>query len=323
MNLNAIAGLICGIGIFLFSVVQMSEVMNKAAGEKSERLLSKFGTNRAAGVFAGAGITAAVQSSAAVTVSAISLADCGKLSLSACTGIIMGSNIGTTVTGVLAALKFSFAAPFFLLVGAFAMLVTKSEKVKNTACFLCALGLLFVGIDTMKESAAKLNESGLLTKLFLSFTSPLSAVVFGFLSTAAAQSSSATVGVLQSLVSVGAISRESAVFMICGQNIGATVPTLLSAVKAKKTAKSAALFHLIFNLIGTSGVFLLSLFVSPAAIFESIENGESFVCAVHVMFNVLCTVVVFPLSLPLARLSEKTVASFSRVKKSFSAGREY
>lgn len=307
MVLRSVLGLLCGVGIFLFSVVQMSEAMKSLCGEKTERLLQRFTKNRLSGVLCGAGITAVVQSSAAVTVTAVSLADCGKLSLSSCVGIIMGSNIGTTVTGVLVALDFSFAAPLLVFAGAFCALISKSGKVKNAAVFLCALGLLFVGIETMKEGAQKLNENGMLSRLFVRFDSKLSGLLFGFFSTAAAQSSSATVGVLQSLVSVGAVKRESAVFVVCGQNIGATVPTLLSALRANERARAAAVFHLFFNLFGTFAVLFLSAFFPISKIFFKISSGEGFVCAVHVLFNVLCTAVVFPFSARITDFS-KTVS---------------
>ncbi len=310
MDLRAVAGLFCGVGIFLFSVVQMSESMKNLFEKKGERLIQKLSKNRFSGVLCGAGLTGIVQSSAAVTVTAVSLADCGKLSLSSCVGIIMGSNIGTTVTGVLAALNFSFAAPFLIVFGAFLALVSKNEKLKNAAVFLCALGLLFVGISTMKDSAQELDKNGFLSSFFLRFSSKLSGVLCGFVSTAIAQSSSATVGVLQSLVSVGAIKRENAVFIICGQNIGATVPTLLSSIKAEEKAKAAAVFHLLFNLFGTAGVLFLSLLFPLSKPFEVFKSGEGFVSAVHVLFNVLCTAAVFPFSIRVTKLSKKLVSFF-------------
>ncbi|MDO4379999.1 MAG: Na/Pi symporter, partial [Clostridia bacterium] len=151
----------------------------------------------------------------------------------------------------------------------------------------------------------ELNENGLLSSFFSRCSSRFSGLLFGFVSTALVQSSSATVGILQSLVSVGAVSRESAVFIICGQNIGATVPTLLSALCSDKKAKAAALFHLLFNLFGTASVIIVSLF-------EKIEKGEVFVSAVHVLFNVLCTVVMFPFSTVVTEISEKIAGLFER-----------
>lgn len=312
MDFRAVSGLLCGIGIFLFSVVQMSESMKKLCEKKAESVLQRFTKNRLSGVLCSAALTAVVQSSAAVTVTAVSLADCGKLSLSACTGIIMGSNIGTTATGVLVALNFYSAAPFLVLFGAFFLLVSKNEKIRAVSLFLCSLGFLFVGIETMKDSCAVLNENGLLSSFFSRCSSRFSALLFGFVSTALVQSSSATVGILQSLVSVGAVSRESAVFIICGQNIGATVPTLLSALSSDKKAKAAALFHLLFNLFGTASVVIVSFLFPVSALFEKIEKGEVFVSAVHVLFNVLCTAVMFPFSTGVTDISEKIVGLFER-----------
>lgn len=307
MNIKAFFALLCGVGIFLFSVVQMSESMKAVFESRTGTVLQRYASNRFFGVIAGALSTAVVQSSAAVTVTAVSLADCGVLSLSQCVGVIMGSNIGTTFTSVLTVLNFSAAAPFLILFGAFCALAAKKKSIKSTAVFFCALGLLFVGLDTMRDASRALDENGFLSSLFLRFSSKLASVFIGFASTAVMQSSSATVGVLQSLVFVGAISRESAIFMICGQNIGATVPTLISALRAGKTAKAAAVFHLIFNLFGAAAFLLLSLFVPLPAALEEIEDGKVFVCTVHVLFNLLCTAALFPFAERLAKFSLKLI----------------
>ena len=312
MNIKAFFALLCGTGIFLFSVVEMSESMKAVFESRTGAVLQKYASNRFFGLVAGTLSTAVVQSSAAVTVTAVSLADSGVLSLSQSIGIIMGSNIGTTVTSVLTVLNFSAAAPFLILGGAFCALIAKNGKVKNTAFFFCALGLLFVGIETMRDAAKALDENGFLSALFLRFSSKFAAVFIGFAATALAQSSSATVGVLQSLVSVGAIGRESAVFIVCGQNIGATVPTLFSALRAGKTAKATAVFHLFFNLFGTLMFLLLSLFFNLAAPFERIEEGKTFVCIVHVLFNVFCTAALFPFAERIANFSLKIVEGKSR-----------
>lgn len=303
MDIRAFFAFLCGVGIFLFSVVQMSEAMKAVFEKRTGAVLEKYASNRFFGVIAGTLSTAVVQSSAAVTVTAVSLADSGVLSLSQSVGIIMGSNIGTTVTSLLTVLNFSAAAPFLILSGAFCALVAKKKSIRNIALFLCSFGLLFVGLETMKDASKALNENGFLSSLFLRFSSKPAAVFVGFASTAVAQSSSATVGVLQSLVSTGAISRESAVFMVCGQNIGATVPTLFSALRSGKTARAAAVFHLIFNIFGTAFFLLLSAFVPFPAFLSEIEDGKAFVCAVHVLFNLFCTAVLFPFAEHFAKIS--------------------
>lgn len=303
MAFKALCGFCCGVGIFLFSVVQMSEAMKKLCLGKLEALLQKLCVNRFFAVLTGAAVTGLIQSSAAVTVCATSLVDCGTLSASQGIGIIMGSNIGTTVTGVLIALNFSAAAPFIVLFGALLSLFSKSEKLKSLGLFFCALSLLFVGIDTMKQAAAALNENGSLSSLFSLCSSKFTGLLFGFASTALLQSSSATVGILQSLVSVGAVGRKAAIFIICGQNIGATVPTLLSALHSNEKAKATALFHLLFNFFGTALVFLLSLFIPVEVLFSKIGDGAAFVSLFHLLFNAAGTAAVFPFSLSLLRLS--------------------
>ena len=304
MIFRAVCGLCCGVGIFLFSVVQMSSSMKKLCLGKVEPLLQKLCVNRIFSVFTGAAVTGLIQSSAAVTVCATALVDCATLTQAQGIGIIMGSNIGTTVTGVLVALNFSAAAPFIILTGAFVSLFSKSEKSKDLGFFLCALSLLFVGIDTMKEAVATLNSDGRLSSLFSFCSSRLTGLLFGFFSTALLQSSSATVGILQSLVSAGAVGRDAAVFIVCGQNIGATVPTLLSALRSDKKAKSTAFFHLTFNLCTTAMVLCLSFFFPVESLLSWIDDGAGFVSVFHLLFNTVGTLVLFPFSMPLLRLSE-------------------
>lgn len=315
MELSTLCGFFCGVGIFIFSVLEMSEAMKKLCLGRLESLLQKLCVNRFLAVLTGAAVTGLVQSSAAVTVCTTALVDCGALSSSQGVGIIMGSNIGTTVTGVLIALNFSAAAPFIVLAGAIILLFSKSEKFRSFGCFLCALSLLFVGIDTMKEAAAALNRDGKLTLLFSLCSSRLTGVLFGFVSTALLQSSSATVGILQSLVSVGAVSRKAAVFIVCGQNIGATFPTLLCAVRSDEKARATAVFHLLFNLAATSGVLVLSLFVPVEALFSKINSGAGFVSVVHLLFNAAATAVLFPLAPFLLKLSSALVGKTEKIKR--------
>lgn len=312
MNFKAFSAFLCGIGIFLFSVVQMSESMKKVCRGKAASALKRLTSNRISGVLTGTAVTAVVQSSAAVTVTATALVESGVLSASQGVGIIMGSNIGTTVTGVLAALKFSAAAPFLVFFGALFSLFSSGERLKSFGFFLCALSLLFVGVDTMKDAAAALNESGALSSFFERSGSRLFGIFIGFFSTAILQSSSATVGILQSLVAVGAVGREYSVFVICGQNIGATVPTLLSALRAHKGAKTTAVFHLFFNLFGTLVFLIASFFFPISSLFSFFSDGAAFVGAVHVFFNVFSTVLLLPFAALITRLSEKVVSLFSK-----------
>lgn len=318
MAFKALCGFCCGVGIFLFSVVQMSNAMKKLCLGRLEAFLQKLCVNRFFAVLTGAAVTGLIQSSAAVTVCATSLVDCGTLSASQGIGIIMGSNIGTTVTGVLIALNFSAAAPFIVLFGALLSLFSKSEKLESLGLFLCALSLLFVGIDTMKQASQTLNENGSLSLLFSLCSSRLTGLLFGFASTAALQSSSATVGILQSLVSVGAVSRQAAVFIVCGQNIGATVPTLLSALRSNEKARATALFHLLFNFFATALVFLVSLFVPIESLFSKIMDGACFVSVFHLLFNAVGTAAVFPFSLSLLKLASALTARPSVAGRLFS-----
>lgn len=308
MNIKIIAGVLCAVGMFLFGIDVMSDGLTLCCGEKIKSVLASCTKNRFRAMLTGLFVTAVLQSSCAVTVMTVSFVDCGVLSLSQSVGIIMGSNIGTTVTSLILSGSFSLVAPIGVFAGAIMKLFFKNEKVKALGLVVCGFGLIFVAMSSMGEYLSFFKESGSAQRLISLCSNPLSCAAVGFLITTVMQSSSATVGVLQSAVFEKIVPLQSAVYILFGQNIGAVVPTLLASVKAKPAAKKSAVVHLLFNVFSTVGFLFVVRFTPYVALLEKIENKKLAVSVAHVAFNVLGTAVLLPFSSFLAKLADKIVS---------------
>ena len=267
------------------------------------------------GVLLGAGITAVIQSSSATTVMVVGFVNAGIMNLKQAMGVIMGANIGTTVTGWLVSsvewaefLSPARLAPIAVMAGVILMLVGKRRSSKEIASIIVGFGLLFIGITTMSSAVEPLQDSESFTNLFVTLGSnPLLGILAGTLVTAVIQSSSASVGILQSLAAAGLVPFSAAIYIIMGQNIGTCVTAILSSLGAKKTAKTAALMHLLFNIIGTI------IFSTAAIIFFQVvqpewANGlitQTEISIVHTAFNICTTVLLFPVSDWIIKLAKK------------------
>ena len=248
-----------GLGMFIYGMQIMSQGLENAAGNKMKSLLEVLTKNKFLGVALGALITAVIQSSSATTVMVVGFVNAGIMNLAQAMGVIMGANIGTTITGWIvsmgewaAFLKPSTIAPIAIAIGVVVMMVGKRRATKDVASIVVGFGLLFIGIDNMSGAMSGLKEVPAFTNLFVSLGSnPILGILIGAGVTAIIQSSSASVGILQSLAVAGLIPFNSAVYIIMGQNIGTCVTAMLSSMGAKKNAKTAALMHLLFNIIGT------------------------------------------------------------------------
>ncbi|MGN1418071.1 MAG: Na/Pi cotransporter family protein [Acutalibacteraceae bacterium] len=315
MNLQNFAGILCAVGMFLFGIDIMGDGLSSACGEKMKNILSSCTKNRLTGVMTGFAVTAVIQSSCAATVMAVSFIDCGLLTLSQSVGIIMGANIGTTVTSLLLSGSFSAAAPLAVFLGTVMKLFFKNEKVKNIGLVLCGFGLLFVAMSSMSEYLSFFKDSGKADEFLQAAAGPFKNILIGFVITAVMQSSSATVGVLQSAAASGLVSIESCVYILFGQNIGAVVPTLLSCVKAKDEAKKAAVIHLLFNVLGTAVFFFIAKLTPYISFLESIENKKLAVSAAHIIFNVVSTMILFPFGETLVKISDKIVSFRPKIVK--------
>ena len=304
-NILSMAG---GLGLFLFGIRTMGDGLENAAGAKLKRMLEVLSGNRFLAVLVGFVVTAIIQSSTATTVMVVGFVNAGMMSLAQAVGVIMGANIGTTVTSLLIALNFSSFAAAAVLVGVILMLASKKTVVKNLGAIFTGFGLLFLGIDMMSDSMAPLRESAGFMNFIVTVSEsplrPLFGIILGIVMTAVLQSSSASVGVLQTLAMQGLVPLKFSVFVLFGQNIGTCLTALFSTVGAKKNSKRAAVIHLLFNLIGT-GIFILIALLAPYV--EWIEklspDPMAQIAISHIVFNIVSTVIMFPFANVLVKLS--------------------
>ena len=304
-NILSMAG---GLGLFLFGIRTMGDGLENAAGAKLKRMLEVLTGNRFLAVLVGFVVTAIIQSSTATTVMVVGFVNAGMMSLAQAVGVIMGANIGTTVTSLLIALNFSSVAAASVLVGVILMLASKKTVVKNLGAIFTGFGLLFLGIDMMSDSMAPLRDSAGFMNFIVTVSEsplrPLFGIILGIVMTAVLQSSSASVGVLQTLAMQGLVPLKFSVFVLFGQNIGTCLTALFSTVGAKKNSKRAAVIHLLFNLIGT-GIFILIALLTPYV--EWIEklspDPMAQIAISHIVFNIVSTVVMFPFAKVLVKLS--------------------
>lgn len=304
-NILSMAG---GLGLFLFGIRTMGDGLENAAGAKLKRMLEVLTGNRFLAVLVGFVVTAIIQSSTATTVMVVGFVNAGMMSLAQAVGVIMGANIGTTVTSLLIALNFSSVAAAAVLVGVILMLASKKTVVKNLGAIFTGFGLLFLGIDMMSDSMAPLRDSAGFMNFIITVSEsplrPLFGIILGIVMTAVLQSSSASVGVLQTLAMQGLVPLKFSVFVLFGQNIGTCLTALFSTVGAKKNSKRAAVIHLLFNLIGT-GIFILIALLTPYV--EWIEklspDPMAQIAISHIVFNIVSTVVMFPFAKVLVKLS--------------------
>lgn len=304
-----------GLGMFIYGMQIMSQGLENAAGNRMKSLLEVLTKNKIMGVALGALITAVIQSSSATTVMVVGFVNAGIMNLTQAMGVIMGANIGTTITGWIVSmgewasfLKPSTLAPIAIAIGVVVMMVGKRRATKDVASIVVGFGLLFVGIDNMSGAMSGLKEVPAFTNLFVSLgNNPILGVLVGAAVTAIIQSSSASVGILQSLAVAGLIPFNSAVYIIMGQNIGTCVTAMLSSMGAKKNAKTAALMHLFFNIIGT-----VIFSIASIAFFQIVNPawGRGMITAtqistVHTAFNIATTVLLFPFSNLIIKLAKK------------------
>ena len=304
-----------GLGMFIYGMQIMAQGLENAAGSKMKSLLEVLTKNKFFGVLLGAFITAVIQSSSATTVMVVGFVNAGIMNLTQAMGVIMGANIGTTVTGWLVssvewakALSPANIAPVAVMIGVIVMLTGKRRSTKDISSIIVGFGILFIGITTMSDAVEPLQQSEAFCNLFVTLGhSPFLGIVAGALVTAVIQSSSASVGILQSLAAAGLVPFNAAVYIIMGQNIGTCVTAIMSSIGAKKTAKTAAVMHLLFNIIGTI------IFSVVAIVFFKVINpgfGEALITqteisTVHTIFNIGTTILLFPVSDWIIKLAKK------------------
>ena len=305
MDFSIILGLLGGLALFLYGMQMMSSGLEAAAGDKMKSILEKLTANRFLGVQVGALITAVIQSSSATTVMVVGFVNAGMMTLNQAVWIIMGANIGTTITGILVSLDVGALAPLFAFIGVVVLVFIKNQKLQHIGQILAGLGVLFIGMDMMSGAMSPLRESEMFINLMSNFSNPLLGILFGTVFTAIIQSSSAAVGIVQTLSESGILPFGSAVFVLFGTNIGTCVTAVLSSMGANRNAKRATLIHLMFNLIGTI-IFTAAVIAFPIA--ELVENAVSDpmarIAAMHTLFNIVTTVMLLPLGNYLAKLAQ-------------------
>ena len=301
--------LIGGLGMFLYGMNVMGDGLQKAAGEKLKKIIEMLTTNRIMGVLVGTLVTAIIQSSSATTVMTIGFVNAGIMSLQQAVGVIMGANIGTTVTAQLVSFNIEKYAPIAIGIGMVFWFFTKKKNIKNISEILIGFGILFVGMNFMKEAAAPVSEMSQVhdAMLYLS-KNPVLGILAGFLITGTIQSSSASIGILIVLASQGLLPITAALPVLYGDNIGTCVTSLLSTIGASRNARRAAIMHLCFNVIGTL-LFIIVLSKPIVALVTSIDptNVPRQIANAHTLFNVVNVIVLLPFSTYLVKLATKLV----------------
>lgn len=322
-----------GLSLFLFGMNLMGQALERRAGGSLEALLKKLTTNKIAGLLTGLGVTAVIQSSSATTVMVVGFVSSGLMTLKQAVHVIMGANIGTTVTAwflslagidggslFVKLLKPSSFTPVLAFAGMLLYMFFKEEKKKETGLILLGFAILMSGMEQMSGAVSGLSSVPAFQRLFIMFQNPILGLLAGALLTAAIQSSSASVGILQALAATGAVTYGAAIPIIMGQNIGTCATAMISCVGAGKNAKRAALVHLSFNVIGSA--VCLTVFMALRALYSPLFLTEAAsltgIAAAHTVFNVLCVLLMLPLSGFLERLVRRLIPDGMPVK---SAGR--
>ncbi len=300
--------LIGGLGLFLFGMSYMGEGLQKAAGSKMKDILAALTSNKLMGVLVGALVTGVIQSSSATTVMVVGFVNAGLMNLNQAVGIIMGANIGTTVTAFLVSLNITKVATLMVGVGMVMYLAAKRKKVKSIAEVIIGFGILFIGMNFMGKAMDPLKSNPEFAGLITKFDNPYLGILAGFVMTAILQSSSATTGLLIAVSATGVITFNQAYPIIFGQNIGTCVTAMLSGIGANKTAKRAAVIHLLFNMTGTLLFMLVLRAPVQWIIYEIVPTYvPRQIAAGHIFFNIINVVILFPFSNLLVKASEYIV----------------
>jgi Na/Pi-cotransporter len=305
MELENVLTLCAGLALFLYGMHMMSHGLELAAGNRMQQILEKLTSNRFIGVLVGASITALIQSSSATTVMVVGFVNSGIMTLNQAVWVIMGANIGTTITGQLIALDIGRIAPILAITGVIFAVFIKNKKINCWGEILAGLGILFIGMNLMSDAMAPLRENQTFIDLMTNFNNPIIAILVGAGFTAIIQSSSASIGILQTLANGGLISLGQSVFILLGQNIGTCITAFLASLSSNRNAKRTTIIHLLFNIIGTI-MFLGIIGVIPLV--DWVESWTPLAPAAqianfHTLFNIITTIILLPFGLKLAKLS--------------------
>ena len=305
LDISILLGLLGGLALFLYGMQMMSTNLEAVAGNRMKQILERLTANRFLGVLVGAGITALIQSSSATTVMTVGFVNSGLMTLKQAVWIIMGANVGTTITGQLIALDIGALAPLIAFVGVMSLIFSKNKKVQHVGGIIAGIGVLFIGMGMMSDAMVPLRDSETFIHMVTKFSNPLLGILVGAVFTAIIQSSSASVGILQALAMGGVINLHSAVFVLFGQNIGTCITALLASVGTSRNAKRTTLIHLMFNVIGTA-LFVTLCILTPFTDFVvslTPDNPVAQIANVHTIFNISTTIILLPFGALLEKIA--------------------
>lgn len=296
-NFEIFTGIFGGLGLFLYGMKLMSDGLENIAGERLKGILEKITSNKIMGVLVGTIVTAVIQSSSATTVMVVSFVNAGLMSLVQATGVILGSNVGTTITAQIVSFNLEVVAPIFIGIGAILMLSSKKKKIKDIAVISVGFGILFMGMGLMSSSMKPIAELEIFKVIIIIMERySILGVLVGVIMTAIVQSSSATTSILVALAAAGTIDMKIAFPIVLGCNIGTCVTAIIASLTANKTAKKAALLHLLFKIFGTIIFLPLSVYVVKVVAYLTPNNLGRQVANAHTIFNIVITLVVLPIS---------------------------
>lgn len=317
MKITDIFMLAGGLALFLYGMQIMGEGLELAAGSRLKSILERLTSNRLLAVLVGLVTTAIIQSSSATTVMVVGFVNAGLMNLTQAIGVIMGANIGTTITGQLIALNISAVAPVIAFVGMILIMFSKKKQTKYIGQVVIGLGILFIGMNTMSTAMVPLREVKEFQLLMTKFSNPVVGILAGMLITCIIQSSSASIGILQALASQGLIGIGGAMYVIFGQNIGTCITSVLAAIGSNKNAKRTAASHVLFNVAGT----VIFLFIAGLLPFEewmmalAPNNTVLQIANVHTIFNIVTTIIMFPFCNYLAKMAIAIIPGEEEGKK--------
>lgn len=307
MGVELILGLLGGLALFLYGMQMMSSNLEAVAGNRMKQILERLTANRFLGVLVGAGITAIIQSSSATTVMVVGFVNSGLMTLNQAIWIIMGANIGTTITGQLIALDIGALAPLIAFVGVVPIVFLKNKKAQHIGGIIAGIGVLFIGMGMMSDSMMPLRESEVFVQFMTQFSNPFLGILAGAVFTAIIQSSSASVGILQALAKSGVVTLDSAVYVLFGQNIGTCITAVLASIGTGRNAKRTTIIHLSFNVIGTIVFVTICSFLPFTEWMTELAPGDPVaqIANVHTIFNITTTILLLPFGTQLAKLATR------------------
>ena len=307
MGVELILGLLGGLALFLYGMQMMSSNLEAVAGNRMKQILERLTANRFLGVLVGAGITAIIQSSSATTVMVVGFVNSGLMTLNQAIWIIMGANIGTTITGQLIALDIGALEPLIAFVGVVPIVFFKNKKAQHIGGIIAGIGVLFIGMGMMSDSMMPLRESEVFVQFMTQFSNPFLGILAGAVFTAIIQSSSASVGILQALAKSGVVTLDSAVYVLFGQNIGTCITAVLASIGTGRNAKRTTIIHLSFNVIGTIVFVTICSFLPFTEWMTELAPGDPVaqIANVHTIFNITTTILLLPFGTQLAKLATR------------------